>query len=111
MHHSFAERRPIVFSVVLLVLFVLAFLVANAITVAFKLPALATNVMGYGVLALNAILLLTRLHWWRASGFRLPRGRARCGSSSSPACQSFSMLSPALPTPGWHACCSSWSWP
>lgn len=72
MHNSFPQRRPILFSVVLLVVFLVTYLIAGTITYAFKLPTLATCVIGDGVLALIAILLLSRLHWWRESGFRLP---------------------------------------
>jgi len=42
MHHSFPQRRPILFSVVLLVVFLVTYLIAGTITYAFKLPTLAT---------------------------------------------------------------------
>lgn len=72
MHQAFPQRRPILFSLVLLVVFLISYLIAGTMTHAFKLPTLATYIIGNGVLALIAILLLSCLHWWRESGFHLP---------------------------------------
>lgn len=56
----------------LLLVIVVTFVIAGAITMQLKLATLATTLMGEGVLALIAILLLSRLQWWREAGFRLP---------------------------------------
>ncbi len=72
MKSSFPQRRPMLFVVLLLLVVLVTYLIAGTITHAFKLPTLATYVIGNGVLALIAMLLLSRLHWWREAGFRLP---------------------------------------
>jgi uncharacterized protein len=66
------QRRPLLFSILLLLIILVTYLIAGAITFQFKLPALTIIIIGDGVLALIAILLLSRLHWWREAGFRLP---------------------------------------
>lgn len=72
MKSSFPQRRPLLFSVLLLLVILVTYLVAGAVTFQFKLSTLAIIIMGDGVLVLIAILLLSRLHWWREAGFRLP---------------------------------------
>lgn len=77
MKSAFPQRRPTLFSVALLVVFLGAYLIAGTITYLFRLPSLATYLIGDGALALIAILLLSRLHWWRESGFQLsPKPRS-----------------------------------
>ncbi len=72
MQRSFPQRRPILFSVLLLLIILVTYFLAGAIVLLLKLPTLALTIIGDGVLALVAILLLSRLHWWHAAGFRLP---------------------------------------
>ena len=72
MKRSFPQRRPMLFVVLLLLVILVTFVLAGAITFQLKLSALAMTLIGEGVLALIAILLLSRLHWWREVGFRLP---------------------------------------
>jgi membrane protease YdiL (CAAX protease family) len=72
MHVSFSQRRPILFSVAILAIVMVIYLIAGTVTYVFKLPTLATYIIGNSILAVVAVLLLSRLHWWRESGFRLP---------------------------------------
>jgi uncharacterized protein len=72
MKRSFPQRRPMIFVVLLLLVILVSFILAGAITIQLKLATLAITIIGEGVLALIAILLLSRLHWWREAGFRLP---------------------------------------
>ena len=72
MKNSFPQRRPILFTVLLLLVILVTFFLAGAVTYRLKLPTLAITIMGEGVLALIAILLLSRWHWWREAGLRLP---------------------------------------
>jgi uncharacterized protein len=72
MKSSFPQRRPIIFVVLLLLVILVTFILAGAITLQLKLATLAMTLMGDGVLALIALFLLSRLHWWREAGFRLP---------------------------------------
>ncbi len=72
MKGSFLQRRPMLFVVLLLLVILVTFFLAGAITFQLTLSTLAMTLMADGVLALIAILLLTRLHWWREVGFRLP---------------------------------------
>src|SRR5947209_2908844 len=69
MKRSFPQRRPLLF--VVLLLLVIYFL-AGAITIQLKLTSVAMALMADGLLALIAIFLLTRHHWCRDVGFRLP---------------------------------------
>jgi uncharacterized protein len=71
MKSSFPQRRPLLFSILLLLVILVTYLIAGAVTFQFKLPALTIILIGDGVLVLIAILLLSRLHWWREAGFRL----------------------------------------
>ena len=72
MKSSFPQRRPIIFAVLLLLVILVTFFLAGAVTYQLKLPTLAISIIGFPVLALIAMLLLSRLHWWREAGFRLP---------------------------------------
>lgn len=72
MKSSFPQRRPILFVVLLLLVVLITYVLAGAITLQLKLATLAMTLMGDGVLALIALFLLSRLHWWREAGFRLP---------------------------------------
>lgn len=72
MKRSFPQRRPMLFVVLLLLVILVTFTLAGAITIQLKLATLAITLIGEGVLALIAMLLLSRLHWWREAGFRLP---------------------------------------
>lgn len=72
MKFSLPQRQPLLFSILLLLIILVTYLIAGAITFQFKLPSLAINIIGNSVLVLIAILLLSRLHWWRKAGFRLP---------------------------------------
>jgi CAAX protease family protein len=72
MKSSFPQRRPMIFVVLLLLVILVTFFLAGAITFQLKLSTLAITLIGEGVLALIAMLLLSRLHWWREAGFRLP---------------------------------------
>lgn len=72
MKSSFPQRRPMLFVVLLLLLFLITFFLAGAITLQLKLSTLTMTLMADGVLALIALFLLSRLHWWREAGFRLP---------------------------------------
>lgn len=72
MKPSFPQRRPLLFAVLLLLVILVTYFIAGAITTLLKLSTLAIIIIGNGILALIAILLLSRLHWWREAGFRLP---------------------------------------
>jgi membrane protease YdiL (CAAX protease family) len=72
MKNSFLQRRPIIFAVLLYLVILVALFLAGAVTIRLKLPSLAIFLIGYPVLALPAILLVSRWHWWREAGFRLP---------------------------------------
>jgi uncharacterized protein len=72
MKSSFPQRRPMLFVALLLLVILVTFILAGAITFQLKLSTLAMTLIGDGVLALIAVLLLSRLHWWREVGFRLP---------------------------------------
>lgn len=72
MKSSLPQRRPLLFSLLLLLVILVTYLIAGAITFQFKLPTLAIIIIGDGILVLIAILLLSRLHWWHEAGFRLP---------------------------------------
>lgn len=72
MKSSFSQRRPLLFVGRLLLLIVITFVIAGAITIQLKLSSVAIALMADGVLALIAIFLLTRHQWWRDVGFRLP---------------------------------------
>ncbi len=69
---AFPQRRPILFSVVLLLVILVIYFLAGAITFQLKLPPVTISIIGDTALALIAILLLSRLHWWQEAGFRLP---------------------------------------
>src|SRR5712691_3672082 len=71
MKSSFPQRRPLLFVVLLLLVVLVTYVLAGAITLQLKLATLAMTLMGDGVLALIALFLLSRLHWWREAGFRL----------------------------------------
>jgi uncharacterized protein len=72
MHRSFPQRRPLLFVVLLLLLVLITFFLAGAVTLQLKLSQPTMTLMADGVLALVALFLLSRLHWWREAGFRLP---------------------------------------
>jgi len=72
MKSSFPQRRPIIFVVLLLLVILVTFFLAGTVTYRLKLPTLAINIIAYPILALIAILLLSRWHWWREAGLRLP---------------------------------------
>jgi CAAX protease family protein len=72
MKRSFPQRRPLLFVVLLLLTILVTLALAGAITFQLKLSTLAMTFLGDGVLALIAVFLLSRLHWWRETGFRLP---------------------------------------
>jgi len=69
---SLPQRRPLLFSVLLLLIILGTYLIAGAVTFQLKLSPLALIIIGNGILVLIALLLLSRLHWWREAGFRLP---------------------------------------
>jgi uncharacterized protein len=71
MKTSFPKRRPLIFAILLLLVIYVTFFLAGAVTSQLKLPTL-TIYIAYPILALIAILLLSRWHWWREAGFRLP---------------------------------------
>jgi membrane protease YdiL (CAAX protease family) len=73
---AFPERRPIVFSLLLVFMFLLALAIASVVSSALKLSTVATTAIGYGILALIVVILLGRLHWWREMGFGLPAQRS-----------------------------------
>ena len=72
MKRSFPQRRPMLFVVLLLLVILVTLILAGTITSQLKLSSLAMTIIGDGVLALIAMLLLSRLHWWREAGFHLP---------------------------------------
>lgn len=72
MKSSFPQRRPILFVVLLFLVILVTFVLAGAVTSLLKLPTVAILLMALPVLTLIAILLLSRWHWWREVGFRLP---------------------------------------
>ena len=72
MKSSFPQRRPLLFVVLLLLVILVTYFLAGAITFNSSYHQLAMALMADGVLALIAIFLLSRLHWWREAGFRLP---------------------------------------
>jgi CAAX protease family protein len=72
MKRSFPQRRPLLFVVLLLLVILITYFLAGAITIQIKLSSVAMALMADGVLALIALFLLSRLHWWREVGFRLP---------------------------------------
>jgi membrane protease YdiL (CAAX protease family) len=67
-----ALRRPILFVAILVVAIVVVLLVSGAIGSRLKLPEIAIVIIGDGVLALLALVLLIQLHWWREVGLRPP---------------------------------------
>jgi len=69
---SFPQRRPLLFVVLLLLVILVIYFLAGAITIQLKLTSVAMALMADGLLALIAIFLLTRHHWCRDVGFRLP---------------------------------------
>lgn len=72
MKSSFPQRRPMLFTGLLLLVILVIFVLSGAISLQLKLSALAMTLMGDGALTLIALFLLTRLQWWREVGFRLP---------------------------------------
>jgi CAAX protease family protein len=72
MLHTIPQRRPLLFSGLLLLLVLGTFFIAGAIATIMHWPAIAIALVGDSVLALVAVFLLGRLHWWREVGFRLP---------------------------------------
>jgi len=72
MKTSFPKRRPLIFAVLLLLVIYVTFFLAGAVAYRLKLPTLTIYFIAYPILALIAILLLSRWHWWREAGFRLP---------------------------------------
>ena|SRR5579872_5839877 len=72
MKSSISQRRPLLFVVRLLVFILVTYFIAGAITIQLKLSSGVMALMADGVLTLIAIFLLTRHHWWRDVGLRLP---------------------------------------
>jgi uncharacterized protein len=72
MKSPFPQRRPLLFVGLLLLVILVIYFVAGAITIQIKLTSVAMALMADGMLALIAIVLLTRHHWWREVGYRLP---------------------------------------
>jgi len=73
MSQPFPRRRPLLFAG-LLVLFVLGvFLITYAVKAIWHGHSIVITVLAEGVLGLAAVLLLSRLRWWRVAGFRTPR--------------------------------------
>jgi uncharacterized protein len=72
MKSSLPQRRPLLYVVLLLLAILVAYFLAGAITIRLKLSSVVMALMADGVLALIAIILLTRHHWWHDVGFRLP---------------------------------------
>jgi membrane protease YdiL (CAAX protease family) len=72
MLHPFPQRRPLLFSGLLLLLVLGTVFIAGAIATILHWPAISIAIVGDSVLALVAVFLLSRLRWWREVGFRLP---------------------------------------
>ena len=72
MKRALPQRRPLLFVALLLLVIVITYFLAGAITIQVKLSSVAMALMADGVLALIAIFLLTRYQWWRDIGLRLP---------------------------------------
>lgn len=72
MKRSFPQRRPLLFVALLLLVIVITYFLAGALTIQLKLSSGVTALMADGVLTLIAIVLLTRYQWWRDIGLRLP---------------------------------------
>ena len=60
MKSTFPQRRPILFVVLLLLVILVTFFLAGVVTYQLKLPTLAIFIIAFPVLALIAILLLSR---------------------------------------------------
>lgn len=69
---GFPERRPILFSFLLVVPFLIALTIASVVSSLLNLPALAMTAIGYSLLTLAMIILLRRLGWWGKIGLGLP---------------------------------------
>ena len=91
MKRSFPQRRPILFVVLLFLLVLITFFLAGAITLQLKLSQSTMTLMADGVLALIALFLLSRLHWWREQDFVCQQIHALCGSLLFLACRSSSI--------------------
>jgi membrane protease YdiL (CAAX protease family) len=72
---AFPQRRPIVFSLLLVLMFVVALSIASIVSSALKLSTVATTAIGYSLLTVAVVILLSRLHWWRKIGLGLPAQR------------------------------------
>lgn len=75
MKHAFPQRRPLLFSLLLVVMFLAVFVLASLVASVLKLSTLATTALGYSMLAVIVLLLLSRLRWWREIGLGLPAQR------------------------------------
>jgi hypothetical protein len=72
MRQRIPRDHPVVYAVLLLLLIVAVYAIDAAITAIFALPSIAFAILGVGMLAVSAIVLLTLQGWWRDAGFRLP---------------------------------------
>jgi len=73
MSQPFPRRRPLLFAGLLVLLVLGVFLITYAVKAIWHGHSIVITVLAEGVLGLAAVLLLSRLRWWRVAGFRTPR--------------------------------------
>jgi membrane protease YdiL (CAAX protease family) len=70
---SFAENHPYIFSLLIAVIIIVVYVLAGAIIDVLGMPEVVLYLISNSLLAVMSAIVLWRMGWWRAIGFRKPQ--------------------------------------